>query len=105
MTVALLVFADHPLTGVGFANFEEYYLDYSPALGLDLRRENRAAHSLYLEIAAETGVFGVAAFGFLLFVVFRGLYWSYRRFVDAKLVKFANITYALGVSLAGLLCV
>jgi O-antigen ligase len=88
---------------VGFANFEEYYLDYSPALGLDSRRENRAAHSLYLEIAAETGVFGLAAFGFLLFVVFRSLYWSYKRFVHAKLDKYSNIAYALGVGIVGYL--
>jgi putative inorganic carbon (HCO3(-)) transporter len=103
MTVSAQVFADHPLTGVGYGNFEEYYLDYSPALGLDLRRENRAAHSLYLEIAAETGILGLAAFGFLLFSAFRGLNWAYKRLMDAKLENYANIAYALAVSLIGYL--
>jgi putative inorganic carbon (HCO3(-)) transporter len=103
MTVSALVFADHPLTGVGYANFEEYYLEYAPSLGLDPRRENRAAHSLYLEIAAETGIIGLAAFGFLLFAAFRSLQWSYTRFRDQQLNDYANLTYALGVSLVGYL--
>jgi putative inorganic carbon (HCO3(-)) transporter len=103
MTVSSLVFADHPLTGVGYANFEEYYLEYAPSLGLDPRRENRAAHSLYLEIAAETGIFGLATFAFLLFATFRSLQWSYTRFRDAELKDYANLTYAIGVGMVGYL--
>ena len=48
-----------PLGGVGYGNYPELYQDYSPWIGLDPRREPREAHSLYLEVASETGVLGL----------------------------------------------
>ncbi len=70
MTSAAMMFADHPLMGVGYGNFETYYHRYARELALDGRREERQAHSLYLEVAAETGLIGIAAFGSLLFFAF-----------------------------------
>ena len=68
---------DHPFLGVGIGNYGTNYWDYAEELGLepsitDIQSEEaqRDAHSLYIEIASETGLFGLATFllfsGFLL---------------------------------------
>ena len=57
--IALAMFADHPLTGVGPGVFERIYRDYSRRIGND-PRPVRAAHDLYLQIAAEQGLVGIA---------------------------------------------
>lgn len=62
MQAALQMFADRPAGGVGYANYPDLYLQYSPWIGLDPRREPREPHSLYLEIAAETGILGLGVF-------------------------------------------
>lgn len=59
MTAAVQMFTDRPLGGVGYGNYPELYQEYSPWIGLDPRRESREPHSLYLEVASETGVLGV----------------------------------------------
>jgi O-antigen ligase len=60
---ALDMFRDHPLLGVGLDNFEIEYSSYAQRVAVDFRPEARAAHSLYLEALAETGVLGT--FGLL----------------------------------------
>ncbi len=62
----LLMFADHPILGVGVNNYPPNYQKYSSRLGLDSRTEEREAHSLYIEIIAETGLLGLAAFTALI---------------------------------------
>lgn len=59
---AIYMFADNPLLGVGPANFPVHYLEYAADVGVERRGEARAAHSLYLEALAETGLLGTAAF-------------------------------------------
>ena len=66
---------DHPFLGVGTGNFKNNYWDYAEELGLepgvtDIQSEEgeRHAHSLYIEIISETGLFGLSTF--LLFIVF-----------------------------------
>ncbi len=103
MTVATQMFSDYPIYGVGYNNFENNYLDYSPEIGLDSRREGRAAHSLYLEIAAETGIIGLSAFAFIMTVYFHGLLQSFRRFSQVGLHDYANITAAFAIGVIGFL--
>jgi O-antigen ligase len=62
MLSAQAMFTEHPLLGVGAGNYEANYQDYASRLGLEQRTEDRQAHSLYLEIAAETGMLGILAF-------------------------------------------
>ncbi|GAB4571224.1 MAG: hypothetical protein Kow0077_07360 [Anaerolineae bacterium] len=62
MIIAVQMFLDHPVFGVGPDNYEKFYLDYSYRLGLDNRLQERQAHSLLLETAAELGVIGVIVF-------------------------------------------
>ncbi|MFN8530230.1 MAG: O-antigen ligase family protein [Anaerolineae bacterium] len=71
--VAVSMFLDHPLFGIGIANYESNYLDYSVQFGIDRRLENREAHSLYLEALAETGIIGVFVLGIVFVVAFTGL--------------------------------
>jgi putative inorganic carbon (HCO3(-)) transporter len=60
---ALNVFRDHPVLGVGPGQFfERYSQQYGNALDLRFLAKNRRAHNLYLEIAADTGIVGLAAF-------------------------------------------
>jgi O-antigen ligase len=56
--IALAMFADHPVFGVGPNQYRELYSGYSRRLGDD-PRPVREAHSLPLEIAAEQGVLGL----------------------------------------------
>jgi O-antigen ligase len=59
--VALAVFADHPLDGIGSGSFRVEWLKRRP-----FAESVRDAHSLYLETAAELGIVGLAALGTLL---------------------------------------
>ncbi len=59
---ALLVFADHPVIGVGRGLFPVYYADYSDEVGITSDLNTRQAHNLYAGIAAETGLLGFIAF-------------------------------------------
>ncbi len=62
MISGILMFADHPFLGIGIGNYEINYQDYAMRLGLEHRTEDRQAHSLYLEMAAETGLLGLVTF-------------------------------------------
>jgi O-antigen ligase len=60
---ALGVFRDHPVLGVGPGQFfSRYSAQYGNALDLRFLEQNRRAHNLYLEIAADTGLLGLGAF-------------------------------------------
>ena len=59
MLAAGLVARDHPIVGVGPGHFTPYYsLEYmaNPEIAFRDINKSRRAHSLYLEMAAETGV-------------------------------------------------
>jgi putative inorganic carbon (HCO3(-)) transporter len=73
VTAAAMMLRDHSLIGVGYGNFEIHYPRYARELALDGRREERQAHSLYLEVGAETGLIGLVAFGGMLLVPALGL--------------------------------
>ena len=58
--VSWQMFMDNPILGIGYENYPANYLDYSIKLGLDPRRTERSAHSLYLEILAEQGLIWIS---------------------------------------------
>jgi hypothetical protein len=101
VTAAWLMLRDRPLTGVGFGQFAHRYQDYVAGLGIELRSREREAHSLYLEVAAETGLPGIAAMGALLVGAFASLTRGRRRFAAAGLDDEARITAALTAALTG----
>ena len=97
---------DHPFFGVGVGNFEyalpRYFSRESYAIKTRLEREHNAywgkmlgrtekqnlmafrAHNDYLEIAAETGLPGLAIFLFLLYTIARAAYEQIRHHIAGK---------------------
>jgi putative inorganic carbon (hco3(-)) transporter len=70
---AALVFLDHPLTGVGPGQFPVYYQEYANRVGLEVQVADREAHTLYLGIAAESGILGLVSFLGILGTVIIGI--------------------------------
>ncbi len=66
---AAALFQDHPVRGVGIGNFPEYYLEWIRLhrigpfyeFGEDSVATIRVAEQTYLQLAAETGLIGIAA--------------------------------------------
>jgi O-antigen ligase len=76
MSLALRMFAERPLSGVGLGNYKPLFQKYSlDSYGMP-RQEDRQAHSFPLEIAAETGVLGLISFGAVLFAALYGTLFS-----------------------------
>jgi putative inorganic carbon (hco3(-)) transporter len=76
---ALRVYADHPVIGVGPGLFPSYYRQQAIEVGLRVADTSRAAHNLYLHIAAETGTIGLVCFLAILAVTLRDLRRGQRR--------------------------
>lgn len=62
MYTAWLVFLDHPLIGVGPDMFKFHYQEYADLNGIKTHPENRRAHNIFLEIAANNGLIGFISF-------------------------------------------
>jgi putative inorganic carbon (hco3(-)) transporter len=59
---ALLVFLDHPVTGVGPGVYvDDYSREYANELGLRHFTTSRRAHNMYLEWGADLGILGLSA--------------------------------------------
>jgi putative inorganic carbon (HCO3(-)) transporter len=98
------MFLDHPFGGVGWNNYPIHYLSYSSQLGLDSRRTERSAHSLYLEIAAESGLPGLVIFLFLLAAIYAALWQAYQRFRSRPDgANYTGLVTALAIGLTGYL--
>lgn len=83
MIAAAQVFADHPVIGVGPGLFPLYSRIYGNRLGIRRLEENREAHSLYLGLAAETGLLGLACFLGAAGVTLWGLLRCHRKWAGA----------------------
>jgi O-antigen ligase len=81
---ALLVFADHPLIGVGPGRFPAYYRQYADDVAIRVLNQDRQAHDLYLHIAAETGIFGLIAFMGILGLTLRDLIRVRKRWLKTR---------------------
>lgn len=70
MQAALMMIRDHPFFGVGFENMPDNYARYvTPIIG----KETRAAHNLYLNLAADIGLIGFAVFVWIIVISWRSL--------------------------------
>jgi len=81
MLIGLAMFKDNPFLGVGFSNYTDNYWAYAGNLGLEASTTNvnsestlRQPHSLYIEIMAESGIFGITSFLAFLGLLLSGLY-------------------------------
>jgi hypothetical protein len=79
MIAAALMFADHPLIGVGPKMYPQHYIEYARIAGGRARAEERQPHNLMLQVAAESGVIGLAAMTAIFWVTFRTLGAARRR--------------------------
>lgn len=71
MEQGVMVFLEHPLTGVGAGQFKNYG---PPGQG----KRWRETHNVILQVAAELGVFGLAAFLFLIGRAVHAGWWTRR---------------------------
>ena len=101
MLAATQMFGDHPIVGVGIGQFNVRYQDYARSIALELRREERSAHSLPLEIAAETGIIGLLVFGGIVVATVTRLSSMRRRLELEGRPDEAGLLFGLLVGLAG----
>lgn len=101
--VGMMMFVDHPILGVGVNNFTNSYLQYARQLGIDQRGQERGAHSLYIQIAAEQGLLGILVFGLILFKVYQSLNEARQGFKALGKRDLAYLCLALMVGVTGYL--
>lgn len=95
------MFSDHPILGVGVGNYNANFNYYARELGLS--HEAGAAHNLYLEIAAERGIFGLLSFGAIVYSTFKVLNSTKRGALRKNFKELASICDALNTGLVGYL--
>ena len=93
------MFLDHPVLGVGLGNYPVYYQQYSRQVGIDPTLSDRSAHSMYLQIAAETGLSGLVLIGILIWMVLRGLRMSTETFKALKEPQLASLVAAFHIGM------
>jgi O-antigen ligase len=102
------MFLDHPVLGVGAGNYSTHYDRYADEVGFASRDYEQPGdvhypHNLYLEIAAETGLVGLAAFAAAVAAAFVSL----RRARAARLARgdvlSADLAQAFEIAIAGYL--
>lgn len=91
MLAAVLMFAEHPVVGVGPGMYPQNYQEYATRVGIRVLRTTRESHSLPLGLAAEAGLFGLLAFGMILFVTLRELDRNRKKFLKSS----PNMAYIL----------
>ncbi len=64
---AATMFIEHPVLGVGYGDYRALYGDYLTEVDVD----QLDAHNLYLQLLAETGIFGFALFMALMVLLLR----------------------------------
>jgi len=103
--VALQMFVDHPIGGVGANNYPIAYLPYAFRLNEPAAAEE--PHNLYLAVAAETGLLGLATFLATQALVLRYAWQRRKAALDrgdrvaeglATTVILALLTYLAGVA-------
>jgi len=101
--VGLMMFADNPILGVGVGSYQVNYQQYSRQVGIDPRNEMRSPHSLYVQIAAEEGLFGLFVFGIILWSTFQSVFTARKTFLFMRENDRAGMAAALGIGLMGYL--
>lgn len=106
--VAWNLFLDHPVLGAGAGNYAVHFYDYADEIGSAARDYNelggtRYPHSLYLELASETGFLGLITFGTMVLLVFGHLRRAELAYFSAGHELHAALASALAIALLGFL--
>jgi len=100
---AIAMVKDHPLFGVGLSNFSLLFNQYSKDSGLAQVATERAAHNLYLEVLAETGIVGLIIFLYIVYSCFKSLVLAWRTFQATNHKDFASLTAGFATGWLGYL--
>jgi len=101
MLAATLVFLDHPFLGVGPGMFDRELVEYSKLVGLRNIITARRAHSLYLGVAAENGLFGLLTLLAILFYTLYRLAQSRRYWMGRNNLRLANLSTGFFLAIIG----
>jgi putative inorganic carbon (hco3(-)) transporter len=104
---AAIMWDHNPIAGVGTGNYNTFFDDYANLAGSTAEHFYRAgdaqnAHSLYLEIGAETGILGLLAFAAVIVVAYAQLRRA-RRDLRMRGDPNAYLALAMMIALAGYL--
>lgn len=106
MKVGLAMFQDRPFLGVGVGNYDNQYWEYAPKQGLEAGTidstgadTTRQPHNMYIELMAETGLFGILTFLTFYLIVLKGLVETRREIKSYEKVE-DNSTWVTSVLLA-----
>jgi O-antigen ligase len=102
MVAAFLVFADHPLVGVGPGMFKYYSAEYGNQINPGVLEGNREAHNLFLGIAADHGILGLIAFMGIIVVTLKDLLRG-RRWLARRHPQLANLNNAFVLAIVSYL--
>ena len=105
MLAALSVFLDHPIIGVGPGQYTPYYsMDYmnNPEIAFRRITTSRRAHTLYFELAAETGILGFGSFMVIVMLILSRLWRLRQRLAEAH-PESANLASAFLLSIVAYL--
>jgi O-antigen ligase len=95
------MFTSKPLLGVGLNNFPSLYQEYTKTLGLAPSATSRAPHNLYLEVAAEQGIAGLAIFLIMVWLAFRSTLHAIRKFREVGMEDYANMATGFAIAFMG----
>jgi O-antigen ligase len=93
----------NPLLGVGLSNYSVVFAEYSKSLGVTIPDHEVAAHDLYLEVLAETGILGLSVFGLMIFLSLRAAFVARKAFINAHLSDYAGLVSSFAIGLTGYL--
>lgn len=107
-SVAMRMFGDHLVAGVGAGNYTSHYWPYayevgSAAVRYDPPGKREQPHSLYLEIASETGLLGLLVFGCAMLIAVAAMYQSRAALLRRGQVAHAAVVAGIGIALVGYL--
>lgn len=88
-------FLNHPIFGIGLGNFFEESIRFIS--------RHQPAHNMYLEVAAETGIFGLIAFLGIIWITVRYLKQSQKMFFDKRENRLALLSEGLKLGFYGFL--
>lgn len=108
LATAWTMFDEHLLFGVGTGNFYRHHDEYvhrigSPAIQYEPPGQRELPHSLYFEIASETGLLGLIVFGGAVTAAAISLARSRRQLLANGDAHHATIAMTLGLALFGYL--
>ena len=100
---ALRMFLDHPLLGVGYANYGPYFtFQYQFLMPEDyifkVYGSPRSAHSAYLSVLADLGIIGLSIFIWLLVVASRNIKWAIARATEVGRKRERQLLISVAVS-------